>query len=106
MVEHAGVGGRRCSGSLVSLRTALTAAACAAPARGDPAAAAMWALAGACGERAQARGPCARRVARVAAARGAADDPAGRHVALLELQAPFGTEAHTRPILMATTPGE
>lgn len=94
VVEQEG-GARRCGGSLVSLRTALTAAACAEPAT-EASPAQLWALAGACA----ARGLCARRVARVAAARG----PAA--VALLELHSPFGPEAHTRPILMATSPDE
>ncbi|KAJ8716916.1 hypothetical protein PYW07_003543 [Mythimna separata] len=99
VVEHAH--GRRCGGSLVSLRTALTSAWCA----GGGEARDLWALAPGTG--------AARRVARVALAAGAgaaerAAPWAGAAVdlAVLELEAPFGGGAHSRPILMATQPSE
>lgn len=102
MVEH--TSGRRCGASLVSLRTALTSAWCAS---GESGAAPfeLLALAPGAGEK--------RRVARVALAAGAetvrADDAwtgAAMDLALLELEAPFGGGAGTRPILMATQPSE
>ncbi|XP_049703607.1 uncharacterized protein LOC126056085 isoform X2 [Helicoverpa armigera] len=110
VVEH--TNGRRCGGSLVSLRTALTSAWCArgGPGAGPGAAAVgepheLWALAPGAG--------AARRVARLALAAGAdaarADDPwsgAAMDLAVLELEAPFGGGARSRPILMATQPAE
>ncbi|KAJ8723049.1 hypothetical protein PYW08_002961 [Mythimna loreyi] len=98
VVEHAG--GRRCGGSLVSLRTALTSAWCAGGGARE-----LWALAPGTG--------AARRVARVALAAGAAAERAAApwagavaDLAVLELEAPFGGGARSRPILMATQPAE
>lgn len=100
VVEHPD--GRRCSGSLVSLRTALTSAWCAGGPGGSRE---LWALA--------PGASAARRVARVALAAGADDARlppawagAAADLAVLELEAPFGGGAHSRPILMATAAAE
>lgn len=102
VVEHQN--GRRCGGSLVSLRTALTSAWCVRGEHGSEPRE-LWALAPGAG--------AARRVARVALAAGA-DGPraadawsgAAMDLAVLELEAPFGGGARSRPILMATQPAE
>ncbi|XP_050563224.1 uncharacterized protein LOC126912894 isoform X2 [Spodoptera frugiperda] len=102
VVEHSD--GHHCGGSLVSLRTALTSAWCARATRGAPPAE-LWALAPGSG--------AVRRVARVALAAGAEDardgdawSGAAMDLAVLELVAPFGGGARSRPILMATQPSE
>ncbi|CAK1555039.1 unnamed protein product [Leptosia nina] len=108
ILEHSAARARRCSGALVSLRTALSSASCARP---DPSRAdsSLWALAAALVTSPATVSPAtgARRVVRVAlAGEGADPDDPALDVALLELDAPFGEGARARPILMATTPGE
>ncbi|XP_061378550.1 uncharacterized protein LOC116778668 isoform X2 [Danaus plexippus] len=100
VVEHED--GHQCAASLVSIRTGVTTARCARPrGAGD-----LWAYAASL---VSARPPpppsaAARRVSRVAFAGDGTDpgDPA-LDIALLELEEPFGVEATSRPILMATS---
>ncbi|CAB3246752.1 unnamed protein product [Arctia plantaginis] len=106
VVEHGN--GRRCGGSLVSLRTALTSAWCVRGLEGgNPRE--LWALSPG------ALPTPSRRVARVALVAGAESDSPAPHlqpawvgaaldIAVLELEAPFGGGARSRPILMATRP--
>ncbi|XP_028162290.1 uncharacterized protein LOC114354225, partial [Ostrinia furnacalis] len=123
LVEH--TDGWRCSGSLVSLRTALTSAWCARG-RGPLPARELWALAAAAAApppsspaAVAARLHGARRVARVAVATGAdaevGDGPdtapeswrgGALDLAVAELEEPFGSAARARPILMATAGAE
>lgn len=131
VVERGAAPPRRCSGSLVSMRTGVTSAWCVR----DAAARDLWALAAATAAGLASRAVGARRVSRVASAgaddgvpvsaarapppaAGAADrlrpqeegaaGSAGAplDLAVLELEAPFGGGAHARPILMATAPDE
>ncbi|CAH2047591.1 unnamed protein product, partial [Iphiclides podalirius] len=119
VVEHQD--GWRCAASLVSMRTGVTSARCARG-RSGSLPRELWALAAA----QLARRPphpderhaprhgtspasTARRVSRIALAgdrRREGDDVYLDDLAVLELEAPFGSAARTRPILMATSRGE
>ncbi|RVE41503.1 hypothetical protein evm_013846 [Chilo suppressalis] len=117
VIEHES--GWRCSGSLVSLRTALTSAWCARGRRRSPARD-LWALAAAAAasDLPAARLDGARRIVRVAVATGA-DAEVGEapewdgsswrggalDLALAELERAFGVAARAVPILMATGAG-
>ncbi|CAH0719732.1 unnamed protein product, partial [Brenthis ino] len=96
----------QCSASLISRCTAVTTATCARGGAGEQ----LWALAalllGAAPAPPALLAAAARRVARVALAGDGRDptDPA-LDLAVVELEAPFGAEAESRPILMATLGG-